>query len=46
MGGFGGGSLEHPRPRLESLGAQSYHDRQARAEEAWEPSWGTAEGLL
>ena len=54
MGGFGGGYLEHPRQWLgarwtgrplywEYRAAQS---RQARPEEAQEPSWGTAQAAL
>ena len=53
IGGFGGGYLEHPRQWLgaqwasllpwECRAAQSH---QARPEEAQEPSWGTAKGVL
>ena len=48
IGGFGGGSLEHPRQRLGAkwvglcLECRAAWSRQARPGEALEPSWGTA----
>ncbi len=49
VGGFGGGSLEQPRQWLGAWWAglspwecRAAQSRQARPEEAHEPSWGTA----
>ena len=50
IGGFGGGSLEHPRQWLGAqwaglfLGVHAAQNRQMRPEEAQVPSWGTAKG--
>ena len=52
MCGFRGGSLEHPRQWLGAqwvgriLGVRVAQSRQARPEEAQEPSWGTAKGAI